>query len=518
MMLKELVYLLLVAFVREKTCARILAVVPVPSYSHQLFFRPLWKGLNARGHELTLMTTDPMPEAPNNIKQIDWSFAYDLRHNKHNITKVVQDNEYNLPKILASYQAMMNEIVDEELARPEVQALLNDENERFDLLMVEYFHPVMFAFSERFKCPYIALASMEIANFYHKALGNPIHPVLYPEILLPFERDLKFSERLLSTLYVIWGIVHKKYTYGSSVEELMAKKYFGEDLPSLQRITRNVSMVFVNTHPVFNVRPLGPGFVRIGGGMHLEEPKPLPEELKMFLDRAGEGVIYFSLGTNVRSHHLSKGLIQAFVDTFRELPYKVLWKFERDVPEKSSNVKIVRWLPQQDVLRHKNVILFMTQCGSQSMEEAIFSHVPMVAIPFVSDQKMNAQKIVGSGLGLFINKNTLTREVLMKAILEITQNSSYKNNVRQVADLMQDQPMSGLEKAIWWTEYVIRHRGVKHFWHPNLDLPTYQFLLLDVIGFLVLLHILTIFVAYKIVKNVSVLLLRGANSNKVKTN
>lgn len=277
MMLKPF-YFFLIACVQENGCARILAVVPVPSYSHQLFFRPIWKELSRRGHEVTLLTTDPMPDAPHNIKQIDWGFAYDLRHNKHNITEVVQRNEYNIPKILTSYEAMMNEIVDRELAQPEVRRLLEDREEHFDLLMVEYHHPVLFAFSARFKCPYIALSSMEIANFYHKTMGNPVHPVLYPEILLPFERDLKFLERLLSTLYVMWGIVHKKkYSDGSSAEERMVGKYFGEEALPLNGIIKNVSMVFVNAHPVFNVRPLSPGFVRIGGGMHMGEAKPLPQ-------------------------------------------------------------------------------------------------------------------------------------------------------------------------------------------------------------------------------------------------
>ncbi|KAJ8930794.1 hypothetical protein NQ314_016371 [Rhamnusium bicolor] len=279
-MIKVLLFVLVMHVIQESSCAKILAIVPVPSYSHQLFFRPIWKELSKRGHELTLLTTDPMDNPPQNIKQIDWSSAYELRHNKHNITKVVQENEYNIPKILASYQAMLNEIVDQELSHRDVQILLKNESEHFDLLMVEYHHPVLYAFSERFKCPYIGISSMEIANYYHKTLGNPIHPVLYPEILLPFERDLNFNERLLSTLYVIYGI-YRKLSYANNIEDEMAKKYFGENLPPLKTILRKVSMVFININPVFNVRPLGPGFVSIGGGIHMEKSKPLPE-VKIF--------------------------------------------------------------------------------------------------------------------------------------------------------------------------------------------------------------------------------------------
>lgn len=42
--------------------------------------------------------------------------------------------------------------------------------------------------------------------------------------------------------------------------------------------------------------------------------------------------------------------------------------------------------------------------------------------------------------------------------------------------------MSGLEKAVWWTEYVLRHKGAKYLRNPGRDLPYYQYFLLDVLG------------------------------------
>lgn len=60
--------------------------------------------------------------------------------------------------------------------------------------------------------------------------------------------------------------------------------------------------------------------------------------------------------------------------------------------------------------------------------------------------------------------------------------------------------MTGLEKAVWWSEYVIRHKGAQHLRSPAVDLPLYQYFLLDVIGFLLAVVIVTIIVVYKIVK------------------
>lgn len=37
---------------------------------------------------------------------------------------------------------------------------------------------------------------------------------------------------------------------------------------------------------------------------------------------------------------------------FRQLPQRILWKWEVDeeMPDLPSNVKLARWLPQQDIL------------------------------------------------------------------------------------------------------------------------------------------------------------------------
>lgn len=59
------------------------------------------------------------------------------------------------------------------------------------------------------------------------------------------------------------------------------------------------------------------------------------------------------------------------METFAELPYKILWKFEDDQLEgKPNNIKTNKWLPQQDLLGHPNIKLFITQGGLQSLEEA----------------------------------------------------------------------------------------------------------------------------------------------------
>lgn len=48
---------------------------------------------------------------------------------------------------------------------------------------------------------------------------------------------------------------------------------------------------------------------------------------------------------------------------------------------------------------------------------------------------------------------------------------------------MRDQPISPIDNAIFWVEYVIRHRGAPHFRSAALDLTWYQYHMIDVIAF-----------------------------------
>lgn len=42
----------------------------------------------------------------------------------------------------------------------------------------------------------------------------------------------------------------------------------------------------------------------------------------------------------------------------------------------------------------------------------------------------------------------------------------YKENAVKIGKLIGDQPMTGLERAIWWIEYVIRNNGAPHLRNP----------------------------------------------------
>lgn len=107
----------------------------------------------------------------------------------------------------------------------------------------------------------------------------------------------------------------------------------------------------------------------------------------------------------MKSQNLGAEKLKIILESLEELPYKILWKFENEeLKNKPTNVKIIKWAPQQDVLRHPNVKLFITQGGLQSIEEAIRFNVPMVVMPFLADQGQNAKRIAHKGIAVEVDQ------------------------------------------------------------------------------------------------------------------
>lgn len=107
-----------------------------------------------------------------------------------------------------------------------------------------------------------------------------------------------------------------------------------------------------------------PGIINVGGA-HIKPPKPLPDDLKEFLDNSKNGVVFFSLGSFVQGSEMPAEKTAIFLEIFGKLKQNVLWKFEDDsLANIPPNVKISKWLPQSDILAHPNVVLFISHGGN----------------------------------------------------------------------------------------------------------------------------------------------------------
>jgi len=124
------------------------------------------------------------------------------------------------------------------------------------------------------------------------------------------------------------------------------------------------------------------------GGFHVKnETKPLPDDLREFIESAEHGVVYFSLGGNLRPSKMKEQKKRDILASLSKLKQKVIWKWDDETVEVDKSKFIVRkWLPQDDILAHPNVKLFVTHGGLLSCTESILRGTPIVGIPIFGDQ------------------------------------------------------------------------------------------------------------------------------------
>lgn len=68
------------------------------------------------------------------------------------------------------------------------------------------------------------------------------------------------------------------------------------------------------------------------------------------MDNAKNGVIYFSMGSMLKSKTFPEVLKKELLEMFSKLRLTVLWKFEEKLPNLPKNVHIVNWAPQRSIL------------------------------------------------------------------------------------------------------------------------------------------------------------------------
>lgn len=124
------------------------------------------------------------------------------------------------------------------------------------------------------------------------------------------------------------------------------------------------------------------------GGFHVKnETKPLPSDIKVFIESAEHGVVYFSLGGNLKPSKMSEEKKRAIQEALSKLKEKVIWKWDDETVEVDKDKFMIRkWLPQDDILAHDNVKLFVTHGGLLSCTESILRGKPIVGIPIFGDQ------------------------------------------------------------------------------------------------------------------------------------
>ncbi len=151
-------------------------------------------------------------------------------------------------------------------------------------------------------------------------------------------------------------------------------------------------------------------------------------------------VVYISLGTVVKGAlSFFKNCIEAFRDDDIDVIISAGQKFDvkklKDIP---ANIHIYKSVPQIEVLKMSDV--FVTHGGMNSISEAMVYGTPMVVIPFISDQPVNARCVENLGVGKKLDYSDVNKDTLKKSVLSVLSDSDMKKNIATVQELIKKAP------------------------------------------------------------------------------
>ncbi|XP_018570348.1 UDP-glucuronosyltransferase 1-8 [Anoplophora glabripennis] len=471
----------------------ILVIFPHSGKSHFMAFEPFFKTLAKRGHNMTVISYFPQKDPIKNYRDVSLqnpnidTGAINLEQVPHSRSK-----HYNGSHFISSFAEMdcPRGLQSENLVK------FVQENHKFDVILTEVFNTNCFmGLVKKYQAPFIGLSSCVILPWVPDWLGSPYHPAYIPVIFMDYSDHMSFIERLENTLMYFYTRLVFKYKMEIPGNEL-SKKYLGEDLLENGNIMYNISLFLSNSHFTLNLpRPLVPADIEVGG-IHLGTPKPLPSNIEKWVNESKEGAIFFSLGSLVKGDTFPKDKVNAFLKAFKRLPQRVMWKWENETMEgKPDNVMIQKWLPQLDVLCHPNVKLFISHGGLLGTIEAVHCGVPIVFIPQFGDQHTNAKAIQSVGGGMVLRIEDITEDAVYKVLTKVL-SPDFRQQAKELSERFRDRPLPPLETAIYWVEYVARHKGAPHMRTAAVNMPFYKYYLLDVAATLFLAFSLFIYVLY----------------------
>ncbi|KAH1003158.1 hypothetical protein HUJ05_011098 [Dendroctonus ponderosae] len=525
--------------------AKILGIFPTPGRSHYILESTLMRALSDAGHQVTIVSPfhEPYQSAGNgSYRQIVLTGVAEAQKERRRGINLFERASMN--PLSAIY--VMNKIglkqTESTLQHAAFQALIHS-GERFDAVVVgQFMNDALKGMAHHFGGHLILFSSVGTSTWVSKLIneflskigkkfqnsnraqsdpvgfarhsrqmsqqpaarrhapdkertsrvnhlvGNPSMPSYTPEMILSYPASMTYWQRATNALVNALYNANQHLVFYPRQNALL--RQYVPNAVDLSDALFNVSLVLMNTHESIAFPTSAVPCMKHIGGFHVKAPAPLPNELQAFLDQAAEGVVYFSLGSNVNTSHLPAPMRQAILEVLAQRPQRILLKFdEPPATPLPANVMQRAWFPQQDVLAHPNVRLFITHGGFASTIETVHYGVPIIAIPIFGDQRMNAIYAETKGFGRILPWQSINVASFGRMVAEVLGNPRYREAARRKSQLLRDREVAPLATAVYWIEYVLRHNGAPHLRVASLELAWYQYYLLDVYLPIVLLPV-----------------------------
>lgn len=485
-----------------------LLVLPYGMYSHVNIFTKLGKALKDDGHEVWLLTYDhygekiekagltpltfPLKREDDLMAQLD-EWMVDSPGGEGILEKFLNDEHWLMANSRVCDAAMQNEHIQATIAKEKFDLVIFDGVDEFlCLLMIPY----------KFDIPFLTVHGFQTTSWVSGVTGMPS---IEPEIDTIFSNRMTFWERIENLKS--WLARYNNFYY-----DLYNDHHMGSYCPahkpkiSLKEVAEKSEMYLMNFEIMCLDYPrVSAPNMQYLGASSATPAKPLPEDLEAFVAGAEHGVVVMTLGSMKAAQHLWKVMGPRIFEAFGRLPQRILVQYRLDEVhgEVPANVKLMKWMPQNDILGHPKTKLFVMHGGNNGQNEAIYHGVPMLVIPVMGDQMYCGERVQAHGYGFYVkDKPAVTSDDLYQMMNEIITNGSYSANIKKCSAIIRSLP-SAQEKFVFWVDHILKFGGA-HLRPPSLDMPLYQVLMLDILAYYAGMALLAIhgglFVLYFVVK------------------
>ncbi|KAH0621722.1 hypothetical protein JD844_023329 [Phrynosoma platyrhinos] len=535
-------------------------VIPMDG-SHWLSIHPVMEHLQQRGHEVVVVAPEAnlwmKPSGPYTLKT--FAVAYTTEYLKAEFQKLghrIFTRQPFLVKMTETFEKIRN--VTTLLFDNCKQLLYNKElityleETQFDVVFMDPVSPCGQILAEYLSLPSVYYLRGIPCGLDFEATQCPNPHSYVPKFFTGSSDHMTFNQRVKNFLigsleFLICYLLYSPY-------EVLSKEFLHQDM-TVTELYSQASVWLLRYDFVFEYpRPIMPNMAFIGG-INCRREIPLTQEFEAIVNQSGEhGIVVFSLGSMVSDIPMKKAM--EIAEGLGTIPQTVLWRYTGETPPNlAKNTKLVKWLPQNDLLgtkaysfahpacptravpfplqvmsklncdlsqkvqldsasqekkigmilfsfqtnqnAHPKTRAFITHAGSHGVYEGICNGVPMVLMPLFGDQMDNAKRIESRGAGVALNIIEMTAKDISEALKAVIYDKKYKENIQRLSELHLDRPIHPLDLAVHWVEFVMKHKGAPHLRPAAHDLNWIQYHSLDVIAFLLAVTLLAVFISVK---------------------
>nr|AIM58898.1 UGT2B30 [Macaca fascicularis] len=494
-------------YLSSGNCGKVL-VWPT-EFSHWMNIKTILDELVQRGHEVTVLAYSPsILPGPNNPSALKFEIcptSLTETEFEDSVTQLVK-RWSDIPKdtfwphflqvqeMMWTYGDMIRKFCKDVVSNKKLMKKLQES--RFDVVLADAISPCGELLAELLKIPFVYSLRFSPGYALEKHGGGFLFPPSYvPVVMSEFSDQMTFMERVKNMIYMVYFDFWFQ-AWDTKKWDQFYSEVLGRPTTLFETMAKAEIWLIRNYWDFQFPHPLLP-HVELVGGLHCKPAKPLPKEMEEFVQSSGDnGVVVFSLGSMISN--MSEERANVISSALAKIPQKVLWRFDGNKPDTLGlNTQLYKWLPQNDLLGHPKTRAFITHGGANGIYEAIYHGIPMVGVPLFADQLDNIAHMKAKGAAVSLDFNTMSSTDLLHALKTVINDPLYKENAMKLSSIHHDQPVKPLDRAVFWIEFVMRHKGAKHLRVAAYDLTWFQYHSLDVIGFLLACVATVIFIITK---------------------